>query len=93
MPDQSFPLGGGWIAFDAAPYFSGAARYEVICDPGLATLDGATGLLRVNTDTAVDATLTIRAINSAGRAEGSFAVSVYPVGVDYWKIEETFCVS
>lgn len=95
LPDQSFPIGAGWRSFDTSIFFSGTGLdYAVIADDGTARIDAVTGEIRLNTATLLDRhDIAVRATNAAGYAEGRFRLTVYPVGVGYWKISDNFIVS
>lgn len=95
LPDQSFPLGGGWRTLDISSRFFGEdLSYAIISDARIAHIDGITGTISINTNEIIDRyDIGVRALNAAGYAEGHFRISVYPIGVGYWKIAENFMVN
>lgn len=79
--DEIVDLGSGPEFYDVAGDFSGQALVFSVTGPGC-SIDPATGLLTVQTDSPVaGATVTVTAMNSGGLAQSTFTLTVEDAGI------------
>jgi len=79
LPEEIFDQGSGVQTVAAAADFAGESLAFGVAGAG-ATVDPATGLVAIPTDTALAATVIVTATNSGGRATSAFPVTVEAAG-------------